>query len=115
MKPIPSPGNAAARTALPQPPNTSQNVPVNSAATFGPITLSSLPNGGRLRLAPKKRCSQPGVVGSPRDVHDEAFCIADFHAAGLDPQQPIIGDEPPRSGIEFLYRRAPDERRTVQR
>jgi hypothetical protein len=30
-KPIPRFGNAAAKTALPQPPNTSQNVPKNSA------------------------------------------------------------------------------------
>src|SRR5258708_30103334 len=32
--PIPTPGNAAARTALPQPPNTSQKVPMNSATDF---------------------------------------------------------------------------------
>jgi hypothetical protein len=30
-KPIPTSGNAAASTALPQPPRTSQNVPINSA------------------------------------------------------------------------------------
>ena len=30
-KPIPRFGNAAAKTALPQPPNTSQDVPKNSA------------------------------------------------------------------------------------
>src|SRR5690606_41588689 len=29
--PIPTSGNAAARTALPQPPRTNQNVPINSA------------------------------------------------------------------------------------
>jgi hypothetical protein len=29
--PIPRPGKAAAKTALPQPPKTSQNVPMNSA------------------------------------------------------------------------------------
>src|SRR5580692_1462979 len=29
--PIPKPGKAASRTAAPQPPNTSQNVPMNSA------------------------------------------------------------------------------------
>src|SRR4051812_32105761 len=32
--PIPSCGNAAARTALPHPPSTSQNVPRNSAVSF---------------------------------------------------------------------------------
>src|SRR6266498_824392 len=33
-KPMPSPGNPAARTALPHPPNTSQKVPNNSAAAL---------------------------------------------------------------------------------
>src|SRR6185312_5524446 len=32
--PIPTFGKAAARTALPQPPSTSQNVPMNSAESF---------------------------------------------------------------------------------
>jgi hypothetical protein len=31
---MPTWGNAAASTALPQPPKTSQNVPMNSAASF---------------------------------------------------------------------------------
>src|SRR5215471_1273863 len=31
MKPMPSPGNVAAKTALPHPPNTNQKVPTNSA------------------------------------------------------------------------------------
>jgi hypothetical protein len=31
-KPIPTSGNAADNTALPHPPNTNQNVPMNSAA-----------------------------------------------------------------------------------
>ncbi|MNC64974.1 hypothetical protein D3C81_2042370 [compost metagenome] len=31
-RPIPTLGNAAASTALPQPPSTSQKVPINSAA-----------------------------------------------------------------------------------
>ena len=35
--PIPRSGNAAASTALPHPPSTSQNVPMNSAAAFFPI------------------------------------------------------------------------------
>src|ERR1700733_2622199 len=33
-KPIPTWGKAAARTALPHPPSTNQNVPMNSAASF---------------------------------------------------------------------------------
>jgi hypothetical protein len=34
--PIPTPGNAADSTALPQPPSTNQNVPMNSASSrFG--------------------------------------------------------------------------------
>src|SRR6188474_544922 len=38
--PIPSCGKAAASTALPQPPNTSQAVPRNSALSFFPISDS---------------------------------------------------------------------------
>ena len=33
-RPIPTSGKAEARTALPQPPNTNQKVPINSAAYF---------------------------------------------------------------------------------
>src|SRR5688572_27821619 len=44
---LPSPPNAAARTALPQPPNTSQNVPRNSAPSFLPIAIATLPCGCR--------------------------------------------------------------------
>lgn len=33
-KPIPNSGNPAANTALPQPPSTSQSVPINSATSF---------------------------------------------------------------------------------
>jgi hypothetical protein len=40
--PIPAFGNAAARTALPHPPNTSQNVPTNSAVAFLPSDISHL-------------------------------------------------------------------------
>src|SRR5690606_1179889 len=45
--PIPSSGKAAASTALPQPPRTSQNVPRNSAAIFGSMIHSSCIFGGR--------------------------------------------------------------------
>src|SRR5450755_1428239 len=39
-KPIPTFGNAAASTALPHPPNTSQNVPMDSArALFGKLIM----------------------------------------------------------------------------
>src|SRR5687768_17324181 len=38
-KPIPTSGNAAASTALPQPPSTSQNVPKNSANTLFVIVV----------------------------------------------------------------------------
>ena len=38
-KPIPRFGNAAASTALPHPPRTNQNVPMNSATVFFPITF----------------------------------------------------------------------------
>src|SRR6516165_5323302 len=39
-KPIPKPGNPAAKTAAPQPPNTSQKVPKNSATTRRDMSLS---------------------------------------------------------------------------
>jgi hypothetical protein len=38
--PIPVSGNFAAKTAAPQPPNTSQNVPKNSAATRRDMSFS---------------------------------------------------------------------------
>jgi hypothetical protein len=41
--PIPRPGNAAARTALPHPPKTNQNVPKNSAAARFPSVIELLP------------------------------------------------------------------------
>src|SRR5262245_29665142 len=40
-KPIPTFGNAAASTALPHPPNTSQNVPRNSAVAFLPRDIDA--------------------------------------------------------------------------
>ena len=39
IKPIPTPRKAAARTALPHPPKTSQNVPMNSAVQRFPISM----------------------------------------------------------------------------
>ena len=42
-KPIPTFGNAAARTALPHPPNTSQNVPTNSVAERLNKDIASFP------------------------------------------------------------------------
>src|SRR5689334_1815581 len=41
MNPMPSSGKPAASTALPQPPNTSQNVPRNSANNFLDMIASS--------------------------------------------------------------------------
>jgi len=43
MNPIPNSGNPAARTALPHPPKTSQNVPMNSARTFVDIDMAQSP------------------------------------------------------------------------
>src|ERR1700704_1767509 len=43
-KPMPRLGNAAASTALPQPPNTSQNVPKNSAVARRPSVIVFLLN-----------------------------------------------------------------------
>jgi hypothetical protein len=41
---MPSSGNAAASTAEPHPPKTSQNVPKNSADNFRTMTFSPDPN-----------------------------------------------------------------------
>ncbi len=51
--PIPRPGKAAASTAAPQPPNTSQNVPMNSAKDLfeSDMQLSSLPTTAMLPYA----------------------------------------------------------------
>src|SRR6185369_1581150 len=46
--PIPTSGNAAASTALPHPPNTSQKVPMNTAASF---LMGRLPHEPRCRVA----------------------------------------------------------------
>src|SRR5690606_15902337 len=49
--PIPTSGKAAARTALPQPPKTSQNVPMNSAKPFWIfVMMTLLPADGLRRL-----------------------------------------------------------------
>src|SRR5262245_48654450 len=50
--PIPTLGNAADRTALPQPPKTSQKVPMNSAARRRGISISPFIGGGTARRAP---------------------------------------------------------------
>src|ERR1700729_3475029 len=46
-KPMPRAGNAAARTAAPQPPSTSHAVPMNSAASLRVMAFPPIP-GGRL-------------------------------------------------------------------
>src|SRR5947207_3426110 len=43
-RPIPTLGNAADRTALPHPPNTSQNVPINSAIDLLPKDMVTSPS-----------------------------------------------------------------------
>jgi hypothetical protein len=51
-RPIPTLGNAAARTALPQPPRTNQNVPKNSALYFfiaAPLTCYLLVTGAPIK------------------------------------------------------------------
>jgi hypothetical protein len=46
-KPIPRFGNAAASTALPHPPNTSQNVPINSAVALLLKDIEATPSAHR--------------------------------------------------------------------
>src|SRR5882672_12067725 len=48
--PMPTFGNAAASTALPQPPRTSQKVPTNSATGFFTVFSSDLRGGRRLEV-----------------------------------------------------------------
>src|SRR5690242_12967416 len=91
-RPMPTPGKAAARTALPQPPKTSQNVPKTSAAIRRAIGCmgtpfpelrfaSETPEGGgqrdgrrelddvRAALAAGGRCLERVVVDGQRDAH----------------------------------------------
>src|SRR6185295_6380952 len=58
-RPMPTSGKAAARTALPQPPSTNQNVPMNSAASFFDIGIH--PPCGR------KDARRPVLVSSFED------------------------------------------------
>ena len=69
-RPIPTLGNAAARTALPQPPKTSQNVPKNSAARIGSprnLRLERLPSQTREGTTVMHITSEPAIlyVGTP--------------------------------------------------
>src|SRR5215813_629379 len=63
-KPIPRLGKAAASTAAPQPPKTSQNVPKNSATTRRDVSLSM----GRFLLARVWRITSRGDSPPGRDV-----------------------------------------------
>src|SRR5262245_31030556 len=68
-RPIPTPGKVAARTALPHPPRTSQNVPRNSAASFCVII-------------PPSRIEKPAPVFwlSRPLVPEPAACVDPVHA-----------------------------------
>src|ERR1051326_2164797 len=72
--PMPTFGNAAARTALPHPPNTSQNVPTNSAIAFLPMAMvdSLFQLRQDVRLV-SSRCSRhgllPGEMTKRSDTH----------------------------------------------
>src|SRR5262245_39242460 len=70
-RPMPTFGNAAASTALPQPPKTSQNVPRHSAPTLLLRDIDTLLLSGHLG-----RFHQPGIVQNshlqrpiPRSIH----------------------------------------------
>src|SRR6185312_9129818 len=70
-KPIPKPGNAAANTALPQPPNTNQKVPKNSASERFPRVIVS------------------SVVSSDRGVQDRSGIVHRAYS-GKGPELPDI-------------------------
>src|SRR3990167_3716953 len=72
-RPMPTSGNAAARTALPQPPNTSQNVPINSAKPFWIfVILTLLPAGGLRRLRREGHPISAASPGKPLRARDES-------------------------------------------
>src|SRR6185312_7252579 len=73
-KPMPSAGTAAASTALPQPPSTSQSVPISSAA-------SRLPNA----MSPSRSLRSPtanGEAEADAKPAGEGAAIQAFMAAG---------------------------------
>src|ERR1700749_436882 len=70
-KPIPSCGKAAASTADPHPPSTSQAVPMNSAASF--LSINRLqcerdPRNRRPSAAARNRGGTLGLEGKPDSV-----------------------------------------------
>src|SRR5262245_44237785 len=80
-KPIPSSGKLAARTALPQPPSTSQNVPTISATYFFMQPSSWTRPGDGVAKDQK-----PGPLHLERDV--KAACVA--RARRLEPQGELL-------------------------
>src|SRR5690606_40951021 len=91
-RPIPKfdsvPPNAAASTALPQPPNTSQNVPKTSAASFLVIESSATPTsnqrcGGLLTKDRNRTAALSG--GDPRTARR----IQSFEEVPRTPTPPI--------------------------
>src|SRR4029079_12478690 len=81
---------AAARTAAPQPPNTSQNVPKNSAATHRPIslcmTMSPLIVCLFYRLPSMEPCHCCTTASPKSWYHCGADCRSGL-APGADPRQ----------------------------
>src|SRR5512140_761871 len=99
--PIPSPGHAAASTALPHPPRPGQNVPKNSAAAFLimlPLLVSDSfsPSTGSGQIAG----AVPALLGGAGDGRAAegavlgGGCLGLLAAAdGLDPEGDGEGDE----------------------
>src|SRR4051812_12037873 len=79
-RPMPTFGNAAARTALPHPPKTSQNVPMNSAIALLPkdITFLSL-----IKPTISQRHRPPFYVPDPSPRHCPNRAIAPFYGYRL--------------------------------
>ena len=80
-RPMPTSGKAAASTALPQPPSTSQNVPIASATYFfefiecSPLSESERRPGAAVELARQRRASWHGCHGGKE--RDRAAPCAD--------------------------------------
>src|SRR4030095_8655398 len=102
--PIPSPGKPAASTALPQPPNTNQNVPMNSAvALLDRDICDILPSKGNFELRISNlelRISKLNAM-----VRNSQFEIRNSHfLPGSSASSILVAHEPQLiSGCEFVH------------
>src|SRR6185312_10769605 len=96
---MPRSGMAAASTALPQPPRTSQNVPMNSAASLRDISMVESPldeiapsnaSGGIIHLQSIRRQSAFGLAACPGEI----IVIARFDGQGEEARHGVRVERP---------------------